>query len=262
LTGELTDQCLIVGFYSVEGGKFDLWVFGFLRPSVKAGQNETSDSLLASYSFSGTSEISNVENYPEAFLADMLSWIADEPLRICDLNTGALSAAPRLVLAKQDEAKAYANGTRLFVRNDAELSAPVRLEAKGYSPVEIDVAKSRENRYEKIPVTLHADPNAVSFADSFQPSSLQWADKKAYGTSLGKFRTYLGCTAVSLPIAVVCTGWFVQNYETATSSGTNSTWLYVSGGLAGAAVGATVVFLVNAGINFFASLRASQSGSK
>lgn len=250
--------CLIVGFYAAANETVHLWLFGF------SGGATTPD-----YSFAGATGIVGIENYPDSLLAGLCSWIAGEPLRILDIDAGSLTEAPEIVIAKEDQPLAYARGTRVFVRGEVEPSFPIQVTAKGYLPASISAGfgdsagqtsdqASTPTRYRRETVRLEPDGTAPKLADSFQPSALTWTREKAYKNSLSKFRNSFGYFAVSLPVSLLCTGWFVQCYEAASRSGTNSVWLYVSGGAAAATLGTTIAFLVDAGINLAASLRNSE----
>ena len=279
LAGVLNDQFLIAGFYSIAKEHISVWVLGFSATAGKTGKTgkagsgqedqqenhtEQASGILPSFSFSGTFELTSLERYPEMFLAEVLSWIAGEPLRVVDVVADSAAFVPELLLEPEDQAVAYARQGRLFVKAGGTMLHPVKVSAKGYLPFDLDAREALKNgtSYARVSPTLQKDPSFSNLADSFQPSALDWPDKKAYSSSLGKFRTYLGYTAIGVPISLLCTGWFVQQYEATSRRASNSAWLYVSGGLAAVSLSATVTFLVNAGINFLASTKTSQSGGK
>lgn len=276
LAGVMNDQFLIAGFYSIAKEHISVWVLGFSATAGKTGKAgsrqegqqenyaEQASGILPSFSFSGTFELTSLERYPEMFLAEVLSWIAGEPLRVVDVVAESAAFVPELLLEPEDNAVAYARRARLFVKAGATMLHPVKVSAKGYLPFNLDAREALKNgaSYARVSPTLQKDPSFSNLADSFQPSALDWPDKKAYSSSLGQFRTYLGYTAIGVPISLLCTGWFVQQYEATSRRASNSAWLYVSGGLAAVSLGATVTFLVNAGINFLASTKTSQSGGK
>lgn len=276
LAGVMKDRFLIAGFYSIAKEHINVWVLGFSATAGKTGSGQEdrqeahtgqAAGILPSFSFSGTFELTSLERYPEMFLAEILSWIAGEPLRVVDVVADSALVVPELLIEPEDQAVAYARQARLFIKTNATMLHPVKVSAKGYLPFYLDALDALEAlkngpSYARISPTLQKDPTFSNLADSFQPSALDWPDKKAYSSSLGKFRTYLGYTAVGVPISLLCTGWFVQEYEAASRRGSNSVWLYVSGGLAALSLSTTVTFIVNAGINFLASTKTSQSGGK
>lgn len=249
---------IIVGFYAATSETVHFWLFGFPGGATAPG-----------YSFTGATGIAGIENYPDSLLAGVCSWIAGEPLRVLDIDTGPLTEAPEISIAKEDQSVAYARGLRLFVRGEGELSSAIEVKEKGYLSASLSVGfgdsadqaagqTSPPTRYRREAVRLDPDGTASKPADSFNPSSLTWAGEKPYKNSLSKFRRSFGYSAVSLPVSLLCTGWFVQCYEAASRSGTNSVWFYVSGGAAVVTLGTAIAFLVDAGINLAASLRNSE----
>jgi hypothetical protein len=239
----------ISGFYSLRGNNLDVAVFCYEKGK---------DSPVNTAKFSGG--ISSLENFTEIVLPGILSWVAQKPLGLVDVETTPPGAS---LIDKSEEpaGKGHAIAkSRIFIYDKEEF--PVGVLKNGYkdSIMTIDAAKAFGNhttlRLELM--SLAGDVSAAAEWAKASPESLNWKEKPEFLQKEQQFHAALGRFVVSLPFSVISAGAFLLYSEAYSRSAAGSGALNASEALMAACISVSAGFIIDTAIRLVQVLRVSR----
>ena len=240
----------ISGCYALSGSDLEVEVLFFEK-----GQ------LLPAGSKRFSGDISSLENFKGAILPGILSWIAQRPLGIVDVETKPRGAA---LLDKSNPAQRSGHsvdGNRLFLFDRGKV--PVAVSKEGYkdSTFEIDAADTlgtyRTLRIEMTPTVAGTGSAAAAWA-SASPESLIWKDMPEFKKKELDFHSALGRFVLSIPFSAISAGTFLLYSEAYSRSAASSGEYYGSGAAMALCLSISAGFIIDTAVRLVQVLSVSR----
>jgi len=242
------NEGLIAGFYSRESETIRCVMLFFEKGSPKP---------IGSVSFAET--IDTLENMKTKVLPGILSWVANQPVGILDVNVAPAGGSSTFVIQPADAEGAVASsGTRAFVYKSGNYE--IAVSRKGYEMGNLPISALVVGAYRSAKIELVPAINAASTQSSFAAAaeSLKMLEVNAYHGKEKKFHSALGRFVLGVPVTAIALGAFFSYWEAYSRSAASVGALSISGGAAALCVSIEIGFIIDTAIKLVDVLHASR----
>lgn len=228
---------LILGFYQREGERISIAIYLAESGRIAPGSR---------ISWEGSFE--TLDRFAPAVVPRIAAWAAGRTLAIVDFyaeGPGLLQlAAPQRT---EEGAASFfeLQGSRLYLYRETavEFSASMAGHASLDLALEAREMGTMERQKLRFAPKKAAVPPSATMAKA--SGDLAWAAGERFNKAEQGFRNALTRLVLSLPVSILCTGWFVTVNQAWVSYGASDAALYSSGAAAGAALALSIGFFVD-----------------
>jgi hypothetical protein len=227
----------ILGFYLREGEKISIAIY-----LAEAGRIASESRI----SWEGSFE--TLDRFAPAAVPRIAAWAAGRTLAIVDFyaeGPGLLQlAAPQR--KNETEASAFeVQGSRLYLYREAAVEISASMSGHENLDLELEARKMGTMGRQKLSLVTRKAALPPSVMMTKASGDLAWAAGERFNEAERGFRNSLTRFVLSLPVSILCTGWFVTVNQAWASYGASDAALYSSGAAAGAAIAFSIGFFVD-----------------
>ena len=242
------NEGLIAGFCSRESETISCVLLFFEKGSPKP---------LGSASFVET--IETLEDMKAKILPGILSWVANRPVGILDINVEPAGSSATIAIQPADSAGvAASSGTRAFIYETGNYE--ISVSKLGYETRHLPISALAVGAYRSAKIELVPAASAASTQSSFAAAaeSLTQLDENAYRGKERKFHSALGRFVLGVPVTAIALGAFFSYWEAYSRSAASAAALSISGGAAALCVSIEIGFIIDTAIKLVDVLHASR----
>lgn len=190
----------------------------------------------------------SLDGFAPAVVPRIAAWAAGRKLAIVDFfaqGPGMLTLAALTGMDDKSAASFELQKSRVFLYREESIGLTASMAGHESLRLEVQARKMGTMGRQQVSLARQANVRPPSEKMSIAAADLAWAGEERFGKAERGFRNSLTRFILSLPVSILCAGWFVTVNQAWASYGASDAALYASGATAGTALALSLGFFVD-----------------